>query len=48
MPIRIRFGPSASLPCSCAVITGKVYLFKVTPYDENTDLIIFNIFIDLN
>ncbi len=25
MPIRVCFGPSASLPCSCDVITGKVY-----------------------
>ena len=25
MPIRVCLGPSASLPCSCDVITGKVY-----------------------
>ncbi len=25
MPIRVCLGPSASLPCSCNVITGKVY-----------------------
>ena len=26
MPIRVCFGPLASLPCSCDVITVKVYL----------------------